>query len=180
MEEATMSFDDLTRHHVPHYPTPSSRPSEGSDGTGIVLLLAVAIVVVLILMSYPGGDGRFGVTNTASPTFKTPAPAPQSTSPAEPTPKPTTEPTPKPATEPADAGADPVSNRRPERCPSPKPGEEADAIDLEQDLGTRPAEPVETDSNDEPAADANGDSDDERPDENQAVPDPTKRISRSA
>ena len=35
----------------------------------------------------------------------------------------------------------------------------------------RPAEPVETDSNDEPAADASGDSDDERPDENQAVPD---------
>ena len=37
--------------------------------------------------------------------------------------------------------------------------------------GTRPAEAVETDSNDEPAADANGDSDDERSDENQAVPD---------
>ena len=54
----------------------------------------------------------------------------------------------------------------------PKPNDDAAAGDLEQDLGTRPAEPVETDSNDEPAADANGDSDDERDDENQAVPDP--------
>ena len=49
---------------------------------------------------------------------------------------------------------------------------EAAAIELEQDRTTLPAEPVETDSNDEPAADANGDSDDEREDENQAVPDP--------
>ena len=57
--------------------------------------------------------------------------------------------------------------------PKAKPDDEANAIDLEQDLGTRPAEPVETDSNDEPAADANGDSDDERYDENQAVPDPS-------
>ena len=56
--------------------------------------------------------------------------------------------------------------------PKPKPDDEPDAIDLEQDRGTRPAEPVETDSNDEPAADASGDSDDEREDENQAVPDP--------
>ena len=56
--------------------------------------------------------------------------------------------------------------------PKPKPDDEPDAIDLEQDRGTRPAEPVETDSNDEPTADASGDSDDERPDENQAVPDP--------
>ena len=56
--------------------------------------------------------------------------------------------------------------------PKPKPDEQADADDGEQDLGTRPAEPVETDSNDDAAADANGDSDDERPDENQAVPDP--------
>ncbi len=56
--------------------------------------------------------------------------------------------------------------------PKPKPDDEPDAIDLEQDLGTRPAEPVETDSNDQPAADANGDFDDEREDENQAVPDP--------
>lgn len=54
----------------------------------------------------------------------------------------------------------------------PKPDDEVPAIDLEQDLGTRPPEPVETDSNDEPTADANGDSDDEREDENQAVPDP--------
>ncbi len=57
--------------------------------------------------------------------------------------------------------------------PKPKPEDDTDAIDLEQDLGTRPAEPVETDSNDEPAADASGDSDDERDDENQAVPDPS-------
>ncbi len=52
-----------------------------------------------------------------------------------------------------------------------KPNDDAAAVDLEQDRGTRPAEPVETDSNDAPAADANGDSDDEREDENQAVPD---------
>jgi len=57
--------------------------------------------------------------------------------------------------------------------PKPKPDDEPDAIDLEQDRGTRPAEPVETDSTNEPAADANGDSDDERIDENQAVPDPS-------
>jgi hypothetical protein len=43
---------------------------------------------------------------------------------------------------------------------------------LEQDLGTRPAEPVDTDSTDEPAGDANGDFDDERSDENQAGRDP--------
>jgi hypothetical protein len=55
--------------------------------------------------------------------------------------------------------------------PKPKPNDDADANDLEQDLGTRSAEPVETDSNDEPTAEANGDTDDERPDENQAVPD---------
>ena len=54
----------------------------------------------------------------------------------------------------------------------PKPDDEVPAIDLEQDRATRPAEPVETSSNDEPTADANGDSDDEREDENQAVPDP--------
>ena len=56
--------------------------------------------------------------------------------------------------------------------PKPKPDDEPAASDLEQDLGTRPSEPVETDSNDVPAADASGDSDDERYDENQAVPDP--------
>jgi hypothetical protein len=50
--------------------------------------------------------------------------------------------------------------------PKKKPDDEPDAIDLEQDRGTQ------TDSNDEPAADASGDSDDERADENQAVPDP--------
>jgi hypothetical protein len=63
--------------------------------------------------------------------------------------------------------------------PKPKPEsepvaeDEIPAVDLEEDLGTRPAERVETDSNDDPTADANGDSDDERDDENQAVPDPT-------
>ena len=55
----------------------------------------------------------------------------------------------------------------------PKPDDEVPEIDLEQDLATRPSESVETDSNDEPTADANGDSDDERDDENQAVPDPS-------
>ncbi len=57
--------------------------------------------------------------------------------------------------------------------PKPKPDDDVTPPDLEQDLGTRPAEQVETDSNDEPTADANGDSDDERDDENQAVPDPS-------
>jgi len=46
-------------------------------------------------------------------------------------------------------------------------------IDLEQEARNRPAEPVVTDSNDEPAADASGDSDDEREDENEAVPSPS-------
>ena len=45
--------------------------------------------------------------------------------------------------------------------------------DLEQEARDRPAEPVITDSNDEPAADASGDSDDERDDENEAVPTPS-------
>ena len=56
--------------------------------------------------------------------------------------------------------------------PKPKPDDEGPAIDLEQHLGT-PAEPVDTNSNDEPVADASGDSDDEREDENQAVPNPS-------
>jgi len=46
-------------------------------------------------------------------------------------------------------------------------------IDLEQEARDRPAEPVVTDSNDDPAADASGDSDDEREDENEAVPTPS-------
>ena len=46
---------------------------------------------------------------------------------------------------------------------------ESDA-DLEQEARNRPAEPVVTDLNDEPAADAGGDFDDEREDENEAVP----------
>ena len=54
----------------------------------------------------------------------------------------------------------------------PKTDQDVEATDLEQDYATTPAQPVDTDSNDERAADANGDSDDERPDENQAVPDP--------
>ena len=46
-----------------------------------------------------------------------------------------------------------------------------DLADLAENTpGKRLAEPVETDSNDEPEADANGDSDDEREDENEAVP----------
>lgn len=57
--------------------------------------------------------------------------------------------------------------------PRTKPEEtEVAAIDLEQDAAERPSEPVDTDSNDVPDADANGDSDDERIGENQAVPDP--------
>ena len=99
MEEAAMTFYDRARDRDPYYPT-SSRPSGAFDGTGIVLLLAVAIVVALIMMSDPGGDGRVGVTNTASPTFKTPPPPSESTSPAEPTPKPATEPNPNPTKEP--------------------------------------------------------------------------------
>ena len=42
--------------------------------------------------------------------------------------------------------------------------------DLEQEARNRPAEPVVTNSNDDPVADAGGDSDDEREDENEAVP----------
>jgi hypothetical protein len=45
--------------------------------------------------------------------------------------------------------------------------------DLEQEGRDRPAESVVTDSNDDPAADASGDSDDEREDENEAVPTPS-------
>ena len=55
--------------------------------------------------------------------------------------------------------------------PKPKPVDEPDAIDLEQDLGTRPAQRVDADFSHEPT-DANGDADDERRDENQAVQDP--------
>jgi len=54
-----------------------------------------------------------------------------------------------------------------------KPTPEEAKPDLEPDLTTVPkSSPVDTDDTDEPSADANGDSDDERPDENQAVPDP--------
>jgi hypothetical protein len=61
--------------------------------------------------------------------------------------------------------------KRKQTMPKPKLEDESPEIDLEQDRGTRPTEPVETDSNDIPTADANGDSDDERADENQAVQD---------
>jgi hypothetical protein len=57
--------------------------------------------------------------------------------------------------------------------PRPKRDDEETTIDLDQDLGTRPKAPVDTDSTGDAAADANGDSDDERPDENQAVPNPS-------
>jgi hypothetical protein len=61
--------------------------------------------------------------------------------------------------------------------PKPKRDDPGDddipALDDTQDLGTiLPGEPTDTDDNDAPNADANGDSDDERPDENEAVPDP--------
>lgn len=78
------------------------------------------------------------------------------------------------ATQPADGSkGHPLPIRTQKEQPTPKPASEdaPPAIDVEEDLGTRPAEPVETDSNDIPTADANGDSDDERADENQAVPD---------
>jgi outer membrane biosynthesis protein TonB len=109
-----MAFDDLTHDRDSYYPTPSSHPSGSSDGQGIVLLLAVAIGVALIMMYYPDGDGRVGVINTASPTFKTPPPPSKSTLPAEPTPKPTTEPTPDPTTEP---NPNPTHESRPTQAP---------------------------------------------------------------
>jgi hypothetical protein len=113
-----MAFDDITRDRDPYSPTPSSRPSGGFDGTGIVLLLAIAIGGVLIMMSYPGVDGHVGLTKTTSPTFKTPPPPSESTSPAEPTPKPITEPTPKPATEPL---PDPTTEPTPNPPTEPRP-----------------------------------------------------------
>ncbi len=53
-----------------------------------------------------------------------------------------------------------------------KIGLELPHTDLEQEAQNRPAEPVVTDSNDEPAADASGDSDDERENENEAAASP--------
>ena len=52
--------------------------------------------------------------------------------------------------------------------PKPEPGDEPDTMDL----GTRPAQRVDMDFSDEPAAQANGHTEDERRDENQTVPDP--------
>lgn len=60
----------------------------------------------------------------------------------------------------------------PKTKPEAKPEEAQAAVDLEQDAAERPTAPVDTNSTDVPSADANGDSDDERADENQAVPDP--------
>jgi hypothetical protein len=87
-----MNFYDRTPDRDLCYTTPNSRSSGGFDGSGI-LLLAAALGVALIMMFYPG-DGRVGVTNGASPTFKTPPPPSHSASRAKPTPKPTTEPRP--------------------------------------------------------------------------------------
>jgi hypothetical protein len=53
--------------------------------------------------------------------------------------------------------------------PKPKSDPEEPAIDVERDKTILPAEPIDTDDNDDPDADASGDSDDERPDENAAV-----------
>lgn len=53
----------------------------------------------------------------------------------------------------------------------PEPEVEVPAPDLDEDLGNLAGEPVDTNSSDLPTADANGNSDDERADENQAVPD---------
>jgi len=44
-------------------------------------------------------------------------------------------------------------------------------VPAEDEIIVPPAPPVDTDDNDLPDADASGDSDDERPDENEAVPD---------
>ncbi len=107
--------------------TPDRDPSAGFDDTGILLLLAAAIIVALLMTYYPGtderlagSDGRVGVT---SPPFKAPPPPSQSTSPAEPTPKPTTEPLPKPATGPTpDPTTEPTpspTEPRPTQAPIP-------------------------------------------------------------
>jgi hypothetical protein len=47
--------------------------------------------------------------------------------------------------------------------------------DFRQGLDKPAGQPVETDENDEPNADASGDSDDELPDENKAVPEPADK-----
>lgn len=52
--------------------------------------------------------------------------------------------------------------------PKPKPQVGDSSLDLEQEADSLPAEPTDTDHNDEPFADASGDSDDEKPDENEA------------
>ena len=47
------------------------------------------------------------------------------------------------------------------------------SVDTEKDYSLVVGEPVDTESNDEPTADANGDSDDERADESEATPSPS-------
>ena len=49
-----------------------------------------------------------------------------------------------------------------------------------RELDKPAGQPVETDENDEPNADASGDSDDELPDENEAVPEPAVKADRRA
>jgi len=55
--------------------------------------------------------------------------------------------------------------------PKPKTDDIVPPTPDDEDLTVLPGEPLDTSSNDEPDADANGDSDDERSDENVAVPD---------
>ena len=110
-----MAFYERACDH-PYRPPLSSWPSEGFDGPGIVL--AAAIGASLIMMFFSAGDA-----STAGPTFKTPPPS-ESTSPGEPTPKPTTEPTPKPATEPTpdpttEPAPNPTTEPRPTQAPQP-------------------------------------------------------------
>ena len=52
----------------------------------------------------------------------------------------------------------------------PKEDPEKQAINIEQDPEIIPAEPVDTDDNDEPDANASGDSNDETESENEAGP----------
>jgi hypothetical protein len=55
--------------------------------------------------------------------------------------------------------------------PKPKIDEATENKDFREALDKPAAVPLDTDDNDDPNADASGDSDDERPDENLAVPD---------
>ena len=106
-----MAFYERACDREPYRPALRSWPSAIFDGTGIVL--AAAIGVALIMMSFSTGDA-----DSAGPTFKTPPPPSESTSPGEPTPKPTTEPTPQPATEPT---LDPTTEPTPNPTTEPRP-----------------------------------------------------------